>query len=191
MTWAALCLASALLLTADRARTQVRAGLTVAEHTECREADGPVDPLAVAAALDVFAACLASGMAVAGAAAATAPSAPPPLAGVLGRAAELLAVGADATTAWSGHGANDRHVEALTRLARRSAASGAALAQGVVELAEQSRQDAGDAARAGGERASVLIAGPLGLCYLPAFLCLGVVPVVMGLARDVLTMGTG
>ena len=103
--------------------------------------------------------------------------------------AELLALGADAATAWSSHGTSDRHVEAFTRLARRSAASGAALAQGVADLAEQSRQDAADDARAAGERASVLIAGPLGLCYLPAFLCLGVVPVVMGLARDVLTMG--
>jgi pilus assembly protein TadC len=184
-----MCLAGALLLAVDGAWVRRRAGLVAQDRTEHRRTNGPVDPLALAAALDVFAACLTSGMAVAGAAAATAASAPQPLAGVLGRAAELLAVGADASTAWSGHDATDRHVDALTRLARRSAASGAALAQGVAELAEQSRQDAGDAARSAGERASVLIAGPLGLCYLPAFLCLGVVPVVMGLARNVLTMG--
>ncbi|WP_319454777.1 MULTISPECIES: type II secretion system F family protein [unclassified Mycobacterium] len=190
MTWAAVCLAGALLVAVDRARVERRAGLTARERADQRRSDGPADPLAVAAALDVFAACLSSGMAVAAAAAATAPSSPAPLAAVLGRAAELLAVGADATTAWSTQDRSDRYVEALTRLARRSAASGAALAQGVAELAEQSRQDAGDAARAAGERAGVLIAGPLGLCYLPAFLCLGVVPVVMGLARDVLTMGT-
>lgn len=189
MSWAAVCLAGALLVAADRARVVRRAGLAGSERAAPHRSSGPADPLAVAAALDVFAACLASGMAVASAAAATVPSAPPSLAGVLGRAAELLAVGADAATAWSTHDTTDRHVEALTRLARRSATSGAALAQGVVELAEQSRQDAGDTARAAGERASILIAGPLGLCYLPAFLCLGVVPVVMGLARDVLTMG--
>lgn len=35
----------------------------------------------------------------------------------------------------------------------------------------------------------MLIAGPLGLCYLPAFICLGIVPVVVGLAGDVLTTG--
>lgn len=191
MSWAAVILAFALLASGDRARVVTRAGLDGPAPPKLRESDGPVDPLASASALDVFAACLASGMAVAGAAAAAAPSAPQPLAAVLGRAAELLAVGADAATAWSMHGCSDRHVEALTRLARRSAASGAALAQGVADLADQSRQDAGDAARAAGERASVLIAGPLGLCYLPAFLCLGVVPVVMGLARDVMQMGTG
>ena len=83
----------------------------------------------------------------------------------------------------------DNHAEALLRLARRSAASGAALAQGVAELAAQSRHDAADSAGADAERASVLIAGPLGLCYLPAFLCLGIVPVVAGLAGDVLQAG--
>jgi pilus assembly protein TadC len=189
MSWAAILLATALLSSGTRLRVAHRAGLgppVAAPVHVCV----PVDPLAVASALDVFAACLSSGMAVASAAAATAPSAPRPLAAALGRAAELLALGADAATAWASVGqVSDRHVEALTRLARRSAASGAALAQGVSELADQSRQDAGDAGRAAGERASVLIAGPLGLCYLPAFLCLGVVPVVMGLARDVLDMG--
>lgn len=34
-----------------------------------------------------------------------------------------------------------------------------------------------------------MIAGPLGLCYLPAFVCLGIVPVVAGLAGDVLGSG--
>jgi pilus assembly protein TadC len=187
MTWAAVLLATALLSSGARLRVAHRAGLgplgAAAGHASAA-------PLAVASALDVFAACLSSGMAVASAAAATAPSAPPPLARVLGRASELLALGADAATAWSSaEPSPDRHVVALTRLARRSAASGAALAQGVAELADQSRQDAADTAMAAGERASVLIAGPLGLCYLPAFLCLGVVPVVMGLARDVLDMG--
>ena len=36
------------------------------------------------------------------------------------------------------------------------------------------------------ERASVLVAGPLGLCFLPAFVCLGVLPVVVGLADGML-----
>jgi pilus assembly protein TadC len=190
MIWAAVFLAAALLSAGAPRRVARRAGLDPSVAATVRDSAEPADPLAVASTLDVFAACLSSGMAVASAAAATAPSAPQPLAAVLGRAAELLALGADAATAWSSVGpSSDRHVEALTRLARRSAASGAALARGVADLADQSRQDAGDAASAAGERASVLIAGPLGLCYLPAFLCLGVVPVVMGLARDVLDMG--
>ena len=36
------------------------------------------------------------------------------------------------------------------------------------------------------ERAAVLVAGPLGLCFLPAFVCLGVLPVVVGLADGML-----
>ena len=43
-------------------------------------------------------------------------------------------------------------------------------------------------AGAAAQRASVLIAGPLGLCYLP-ILCLGIVAVVAGLAGDVLGPG--
>ncbi|BBX05622.1 type II secretion system protein F [Mycolicibacterium aichiense] len=145
------------------------------------------DPLATASALDVFAVCLAGGMSVSAAAAATAPSAPERLGAVLRRAADLLALGADADTAWCPQPGED--TDALARLARRSASSGSALAQGVAELAEQSRQDAGHTAAAAAERASVLIAGPLGLCFLPAFVCLGIVPVVAGLAGDVFASG--
>ncbi len=129
------------------------------------------------------------------AAAAVAPAAPPALAPLLRRAAELLALGADPARAWTGgHESNaavpqDKNAEALLRLARRSAASGSALADGVAELAVQTRHDAATSADAVAERASVLVAGPLGLCYLPAFLCLGVIPVVAGLADDVLGSG--
>jgi pilus assembly protein TadC len=155
------------------------------------------DPLAVASSLDVLAACLRSGMAVSTAASATAPSAPASLAATLGRAADLLTLGAEPAAAWTSvpglrvgpAGPSDKTVDALLRLARRSASSGAAMAQGVAELADQSRHDAADTATAAAERASVLIAGPLGLCYLPAFVCLGIVPVVAGLAGDVLGSG--
>jgi pilus assembly protein TadC len=152
------------------------------------------DPLAVASSLDVLAVCLAAGMAVSAAAAATAPSAPPKLAGALRRAADLLALGADPSVAWSispdvAAGSVDAQTDAVLRLARRSASSGAALAGGVAELADESRHDAAHAAAAAAERAGVLIAGPLGLCFLPAFVCLGLVPVVAGLAGDVLQSG--
>lgn len=150
----------------------------------------PDDPLAVPSSLDVLAACLSAGMATGAAAGAAVASAPAGLAAVLRRAAELLALGAGPATAWAEPArGTDPHVIALLRLARRSAASGAAMAQGVAELAEQARADAGDEAEAAAERANVLIAGPLGLCYLPAFVCLGIVPVVAGLAGDVFRSG--
>ena len=187
MSWAALLLATALMLGTD-SRPRVRAGLAVVRR---RATSARIDdPLAAASSLDVLAACLRSGMAVSTAASATAPSAPAALAAVLNRAADLLALGAEPATAWTtAGGPADKNVDALLRLARRSASSGAAMAQGVAELADQSRHDAADAATAAAERASVLIAGPLGLCYLPAFVCLGIVPVVAGLAGDVLGSG--
>ncbi|PXX13357.1 type II secretion system (T2SS) protein F [Mycolicibacterium moriokaense] len=129
-------------------------------------------------------------MAVSTAASATAPSAPAALAMLLSRAADLLALGAEPASAWASPGGPvGKHAEALLRLARRSASSGTALAQGVAELADESRHEAADAASAAAERASVLIAGPLGLCYLPAFVCLGIIPVVAGLAGGVLRSG--
>jgi pilus assembly protein TadC len=189
MSWAALLLAAAVLMGAD-ARPRVRAGLTAVDPRPVSTPPRADDPLAAASSFDVLAACLRSGMAVSTAASAAAPSAPVPLARVLNRAADLLALGAEPVTAWTNlSGPADNHVDALLRLARRSASSGAALAQGVTELADQSRHAAAASASAAAERASVLIAGPLGLCYLPAFVCLGIVPVVAGLAGDVLGSG--
>jgi pilus assembly protein TadC len=189
MSWAALLLAAALLIGAD-SRPRVRAGLTAVEPRRRSAPSGVSDPLAAASSFDLLAACLRSGMAVSTAASVIAPSAPAPLARVLARAADLLALGAEPAAAWTNPtGLVDSHVDALLRMARRSASSGAALAQGVAELADDSRHEAADAATAAAERASVLIAGPLGLCYLPAFVCLGIVPVVVGLAGDVLGSG--
>ncbi|BBZ11692.1 type II secretion system F family protein [Mycobacterium branderi] len=194
MSAAAVLLAAALLTGAGPPTARTRAGSAgYAARPRRRPARGP-DPLAVASSLDVLAACLSGGMAVSTAAAATAPSAPPLLARVLRRAADLLALGADPALAWAAppdlpQGAVDPQTDALLRLARRSASSGAALADGVAELARQCRQDATHAASAAAERAGVLIAGPLGLCFLPAFVCLGIVPVVAGLAGEVLQSG--
>ena len=146
------------------------------------------DPLAAAAVLDLLAACLRAGMPVAGAAAAVAPAAPQPLAESLRRAADLMTLGADAATAWH-EAAADPATEAVARLARRSARSGVSLAGAIGELAEQQRAVAEDVAAARAERAGVLIGGPLGLCFLPAFVCSGIAPVVLGLARHVLGGG--
>ena len=197
MTTAAVLLAVALWVGPGPSVVRARAGFPVRtrrrQGLRKSEAPGP-DPLAFASSLDVLAVCLEAGMAVSAAAAATAHSAPPKLAAVLRRAADLLALGADPAVAWSnsrdsGAGPVDTQIDALLRLARRSATSGAALAGGVAELAEQCRHDAAQAAAAAAERAGVLIAGPLGLCFLPAFLCLGIVPVVAGLAGEVLQSG--
>jgi len=187
MSTAALLLAAALLLGARPLIVRTRAGLIRPHRAEPRTLSSGADPLAGASCLDVLAVCLRAGMAVPTAARASARHAPPHLAAVLTRAADLLALGADPETAWAPTPSEsaDLHCLALLRLARRSASSGAALANGVAELADGIRADAGHQATASAERASVLIAGPLGLCFLPAFVCLGIVPTVAGLAGDV------
>ncbi|WP_039794585.1 type II secretion system F family protein [Nocardia araoensis] len=160
-----------------------------------RRANQETDPLAVASVLDLLAACLRAGLPMAGAARAVAPEAPEPLGEALRRAADLLALGADAATAWQQVARDTRgrpgaeEIESLARMARRSARSGSSMAAAVTELAEQRRAAVEDIAAAKAERAGVLIGGPLGLCFLPAFVCLGIVPVVIGLAGRVLDGG--
>ena len=182
-----LCLATALI-----ALPPFVGGLhRVAPH---RRADAdpddapPPDPLAVATTFDLLAACLRSGLPVATAAAAAAHSAPTSFGVALRKAADLLELGADAATAWDAV-AQDPETEALARMARRSARAGSSLASAMTELAATQRTRAEDASAAAAERAGVLISGPLGLCFLPAFICLGIIPVVIGLAGNVLGGG--
>jgi len=139
------------------------------------------DPLGVAAAWDLLAACLRAGLPVPTAVTAVAGDLPADAARALRAAADLLALGADPVVAWEPAMAC-QHTAALARGARRTARSGTALADLVTELAAGVRASAADTAEATAQRAGVLITAPLGLCFLPAFVCLGVVPVVAGLA---------
>lgn len=194
MSVAAVLLALAALFATGPVSAHRRAtGVPAAKLTRTGESRYGTDPLASASTLDILAVCLKSGMSVPAATAAASSNAPLPLGAVLRRAADLTALGGDPDSAWSVHdsagGGRDATCVALMRLARRSAASGSALAQGTSDLAEQVRHEAAQAANAAAGRASVLIAGPLGLCFLPAFVCVGVVPVVIGLASDVFAAG--
>lgn len=194
MSIAAVLLALAALFAAGPLAAHRRAvGVPARALRRYDESRCATDPLASASTLEILAVCLRSGMSVSAATAAAAATAPLRLRTVLRRAADLTDLGADADSAWSAqvgaHGDEDATCVALMRLARRSASSGSALAQGVSDLAEQIRHDAAAAANAAAGRASVLIAGPLGLCFLPAFVCVGIVPIVIGLASDVFSSG--
>ena len=139
----------------------------------------------LASCWELLAACLEAGLPVAGAVLATAT----PLTGAAGsgmrRVAGLLELGADPVDAW-------RTVEhrqtlaAFARAAARSAGTGAALARVARTECARLRAEITDAAQARAQRAAVLITGPLGLCFLPAFLVLGIAPVVIGLAGEAL-----
>jgi pilus assembly protein TadC len=190
MSTAAILLAAALMLCGGSRRIRGRVAAPPAQPSPHQARRSTPDPFATASAFDVLAVCLSTGLTVPEAATVTASLAPPALQAMLRHAADLLRLGADPDIAWQCPDDSSEHgCEALARLARRSASSGSALAVGVAELAEQERQNVTHAAAAAAERAGVLIAGPLGLCFLPAFVCLGVVPVVAGLARDILGSG--
>jgi pilus assembly protein TadC len=187
---AALLLAGALLIAAGPVAVRRRVATVPVCVRINRERPPESDPFAGASALDILSVCLSAGMAVSAAAAATAPFAPSSLGILLQRAADLVALGADPERAWQVEPTEaDEDCLALARLARRSVSSGSALAEGAAELAEQLRQDVTHRAMAAAERAAVLIAGPLGLCFLPAFVCLGIVPVVAGLAGEIFGAG--
>ncbi len=103
---------------------------------------------------------------------------------LLGPVAARLALGADPLGVWAGL-ADDPAIGPLGRTMARAHRSGAPVVGAVDrlsdELARRSRADVEDRARAVGVRAAV----PLGVCLLPAFLLLGIVPLVVGLAKSI------
>jgi pilus assembly protein TadC len=133
-------------------------------------------------ACDLLGVCLAAGVPVGAALAAVGAAVPTPLGPHLSGVAALLRLGGEPRRAWA-----DVPVElaALGRVLVRAGESGATAAPALRALAADSRTLARTAAEAGVRRAGVWVLAPLGACFLPAFVCLGVVPMVLGIARDV------
>ena len=107
------------------------------------------------------------------------------MAGTWRTVASLLAVGAEPERAWEPMAAVPG-LSDLAALAAGSAASGTRVATAAGRISGRLRRRAEDRATAAGERAGVLIAMPLTLCFLPAFFILGLAPVVLGLAGNIL-----
>jgi pilus assembly protein TadC len=76
--------------------------------------------------------------------------------------------------------------ERVRRAAVRSADSGAAMTGALGRLAGDLRAARTAHAEAAAQRLGVFVVLPLGLCFLPAFLLTGVVPVVVAVLGDVL-----
>ena len=98
----------------------------------------------------------------------------------------LLRLGAEPAQAWAALGAEPR-LRSLATVAMRSSSSGIRLAARFRELAAELRATARSTATARAERVAVWVIAPLGLCFLPAFVCLGIVPVVIGIASSLRT----
>lgn len=100
-------------------------------------------------------------------------------------AAARVQLGAGAAEAWAEVPGAEQIAPIASVLARATDGGGSVRAA-LDHAAQRLRSEADAAAVSRAERAAVLVAGPLGLCFLPAFVCLGVVPVVIGLADGML-----
>jgi len=140
------------------------------------------DPLALAAGWDLLAEGMRAGLPLVATVRAVAAELTGPAAGVLREVAGLLELGADPAAAWEPALHHPGTAE-LARAARRTARTGSALADVAADAAAEARKAVSDRAQAQAERAAVWITAPLGTCFLPAFLCLGVVPVVAGMLQ--------
>jgi hypothetical protein len=136
-------------------------------------------------AAELLAACLAAGADPVGAASAVGESLDGPVGRALARGAAQLRLGAESALAWRELAAVPG-ADGLVRLLRRAGESGAPAAVPVARFAAECRAERGRRATAVARRAAVVITAPVGLCFLPAFLVVGVVPVVIGLAGGVL-----
>ena len=132
---------------------------------------------------DLLAVCLAAGTPVPGAVGAVGAATGGPLGTVLAGVAARLQLGAAARTAWRDVPAD---AAALARVVVRAGESGSSVVPALQGLAAELRVARRSATAAAVQRAGVWVLAPLGLCFLPAFLCLGVVPLVLGIAEDVL-----
>lgn len=149
-----------------------------------RPAAEAVDPELPLAA-DLLAACLSAGAGPREAAGAVGESLDGPVGRRLAQIAAELRLGGEPAEAWGRLGAIPG-AAGLARCLERAASSGAPAAGPVGRVAERCRAERARATAERARRAGVLITGPLGLCFLPAFLAAGVAPVVIGLAGGLL-----
>jgi pilus assembly protein TadC len=134
---------------------------------------------------DLVAACLESGAAPADALDVVRRHVGGPLAERLAPVVGALRLGVDPLTVYDGHSREDPLRRMVVGLAR-AMESGAPLADIVAAIADDQRRRRRWCAEAAARRAGVYAVGPLVLCFLPAFVLLGVVPVVLSIAAEVL-----
>ncbi|NBE49852.1 type II secretion system F family protein [Streptomyces boluensis] len=162
------------------------------ERSAAEASDGAVSPAELAEAerqlplaADLVAACVTAGAGPVAAAEAVGESLRGPVGDRLARAAVELRLGGEVTQVW-GRLEAIPGAHPLARCLGRACESGAPASEELERIAGDCRAEWARTAAARAHRAGVLIAAPVGLCLLPAFLTVGVVPVVIGLAGGVL-----
>ena len=130
--------------------------------------------------VDLMAACLRSGQAPESALAAVSASLEPgPLRAETAAVVARLRLGGDPTSIWRTVG---RHPQLgpLGRTVARALEGGAAVSDAMDDLAQELRRTRRAEVQARARSVGARAAAPLGLCLLPAFVLVGIVPVVAG-----------
>ncbi|AXI78821.1 type II secretion system F family protein [Peterkaempfera bronchialis] len=131
---------------------------------------------------ELLAACLGAAGVPSDAAEAVSRAVGSPMRDRLAAVAAELRLGADPADCWERLGDGCPALAPLGRCLARAGTSGAPPAATLARLAEEQRGAATRSATARTRRAGVLATAPLGVCFLPAFVLIGIVPVVSGLA---------
>ena len=148
--------------------------LTARRRRERIAADLPI-------AAEILAACVVAGANVADALTVTADAVGGPLGGYLRDVEHRLRLGTDPRLAWQASAGVE--VASLAITITRSLDSGAPLADALLRVGEQLRAQHTAHMRERVRAVGVRAAAPLGLCFLPAFVLVGVVPVVVSFAQ--------
>ncbi|MGY1499868.1 type II secretion system F family protein [Streptomyces sp. QTS52] len=141
-------------------------------------------------AADLLAACIAAGAGPVVAAQAVGEALAGPVGEALARGAAEVRLGGEPAEAWR-RLASIPGAGPLARLLERADESGVPAAGPVARLAADTRAHWGRTATERARRAAVMVTAPVGLCFLPAFIAIGVLPVVIGLADGLLGGGGG
>lgn len=137
-------------------------------------------------ACDLLAVCLESGLPLRRSVEVIAEALGGPLAELLGEVAATVRLGAEEAQAWTELGATEPALAALGREVARTVGSGMALSRSLRSLGMEARRAAASAAEVRARRVGVRSVLPLMLCFLPAFLLLGVVPIIGGVVQHLL-----
>ena len=135
---------------------------------------------------DLLSATLASGAPLAVGIGAVAHALPPPASLVLASVSTSMHLGATAEVAWQPW-VQDPVVGPIAAAVTRSARTGAPLAAMLARLADDLRRERRTVVEVAARSAGVRAVLPLAACFLPAFLFLGVVPVVASLAAALIS----
>lgn len=147
-----------------------------------RATNSPAVPLVA----ELMSAAVAAGCPPVVAAEAVADALGGPVGAVLRSTAAAVRLGSDPGTAWLGLGATDPAFRPLARALASSATWGTSPNEMLDRAARDARDTARWAAEARARSLGARAAAPLGLCFLPAFVLVGIVPLVVTAAAPLL-----